>query len=449
MFEFWYTLAGYMTIEKESMAQTAPLPTLSIKSILKWGLVFALLALGSIVAFGFTPRDSSLNIEQRRVTEEIDISEWQAPPTIAYRKFQREIVIKRGDTLTSLLKQLRIDDTDLERFILNSKEIKRTFKLKIGDAIRATVDNTGHAYNLTLLPRNSQPVRISPTTTGYAITGAPTTKRMTFGTGVVRNSLYGSFDENGIPEELAAQMAEIFSSEIDFNRDIRSGDRFTLVYSSEYLDDAFVSTGTIEAAEFTNKGETFQAFLFMAPETGEQGYYTRDGKNVKRSFLRSPLKFSRITSGFSKGRLHPVLKKWRAHKGVDYGAPTGTPIMATGKGVIKYLGRKGGYGRFIEIRHANGISTRYAHLSRYAKRLKKGSSVSQGQIIGYVGKSGLATGPHLHYEFLANGTQINPTKAVMPPGPSITKSLKDVFQTQIEKNTTLLDTLNRRYASSK
>ena len=158
---------------------------------------------------------------------------------------------------------------------------------------------------------------------------------------------------------------------------------------------------------------------------------SRYGQNIKNTFLRSPLKFSRITSGFSKRRLHPVLKKWRSHKGVDYGAATGTPIMASGKGIIRYLGTKGAYGRFIEIRHSNGISTRYAHLSKYAKKLKKGTKVDQGQIIGYVGKSGLATGPHLHYEFLVNGSQVDPSKAVMPPGPPISKDLINDFRLQV------------------
>ena len=154
------------------------------------------------------------------------------------------------------------------------------------------------------------------------------------------------------------------------------------------------------------------------------------------------MKFSRVTSGFSKRRLHPVLKKWRAHKGIDYGAATGTPIMAVSKGTIRYIGSKGAYGRFIEIRHQNGVSTRYAHSSRYAKKLKKGSKVEQGQIIGYVGKSGMATGPHLHYEFLVNGRQVDPSRAVTPPGPSLSNKRKEEFNLKIAPMKVILKRLS-------
>ena len=238
-------------------------------------------------------------------------------------------------------------------------------------------------------------------------------------------------------------MADILSSEIDFNRDIRGGDRFSVLYSANYLDNAYISFAQIQALEFINDGEVRRVYFLKDPETGQSAFYTEDGQNVKNAFLKSPLKFSRITSGFSKRRLHPVLKKWRSHKGVDYGAATGTPVMAAGKGTISHLGAKGAYGRLIEIRHANGVSTRYAHLSKYAQKLKTGSKVAQGQIIGYVGKSGLATGPHLHYEFLVRGRQVDQSKAVMPPGPPIGKKLKDEFASEVAAARLLLDSLGQ------
>jgi murein DD-endopeptidase MepM/ murein hydrolase activator NlpD len=270
-------------------------------------------------------------------------------------------------------------------------------------------------------------MEVVPNDRGFEIRPVLLKRRLLFGSGTIQSSLYKALENNGIADELASEMADILASEIDFNRDIRSGARFSIIYSANFSDNTYISSGRIHALEFTNNGQEYRAYLFEDEDTKRSGYYTENGENIKNAFLRSPLKFSRVTSGFSKRRLHPVLKKWRAHKGIDYGAATGTPIMAVSKGTIRYIGSKGAYGRFIEIRHQNGVSTRYAHLSRYAKKLKKGSKVEQGQIIGYVGKSGMATGPHLHYEFLVNGRQVDPSKAVTPPGPPIRADRKNEF----------------------
>jgi len=270
-------------------------------------------------------------------------------------------------------------------------------------------------------------MEVVPNDHGFEIRPVLLKRRLLFGSGTIQSSLYKALENNGIADELASEMADILASEIDFNRDIRSGARFSIIYAANFSDNTYISSGRIHALEFTNNGQEYRAYLFEDEDTKRSGYYTENGENIKNAFLRSPLKFSRVTSGFSKRRLHPVLKKWRAHKGIDYGAATGTPIMAVSKGTIRYIGSKGAYGRFIEIRHQNGVSTRYAHLSRYAKKLKKGTKVEQGQIIGYVGKSGMATGPHLHYEFLVNGRQVDPSKAVTPPGPPIRADRKNEF----------------------
>ena len=413
---------------------------------LKITLGLVLLILGSLLAFGYSPQERNENHTQKTIIEHVEVRDNTSKPNAYLGFFTKEAIVNRGDTLLKILPKLSINDSNLEKYLLNSKEHKKNLKLHIGDSVRATVDQNGHFSKITLIRSRGIPIDISKAGNEFKISETKFDKRLMFGSGVVRSSLYRALEENNISEEVALKMADIFSSEIDFNRDIRQGDHFSVVYVANFIGDTFISTGHIVAAEFSNNGTRHHAYYFVNQETKKPGYYDEDGRNIKKSFLRSPLKFSRITSGFSKGRLHPVLKKWRAHKGLDFGAPTGTPIMATGRGKVAYIGRKGGYGRLIEIRHANGISTRYAHLSRYVRKLKKNSQVEQGQVIGYVGQSGLATGPHLHYEFLKNGTQVNPAKAVLPPGKSLNKKQKQAFKKHIAPATKLLNALGRNVA---
>ena len=231
--------------------------------------------------------------------------------------------------------------------------------------------------------------------------------------GVIRSSLFAATDGANVPDSVATQIAEIFASDIDFNRDLRKKDHFKVVYELHYSNGEVIGVGRVLAAEFINKGKTYQAVYFEANDK-EKGYYTPDGKNLRRAFLRSPLKFSRISSGFTRSRFHPVLKKWRSHKGVDYAARKGTPVRATANGTVAVSTRNRGYGKYIILKHRGRYSTVYAHLSRFAKGLRKGKRVNQGDIIGYVGSTGLATGPHLHYEFRVKGIQRNPLRVVMP-----------------------------------
>jgi murein DD-endopeptidase MepM/ murein hydrolase activator NlpD len=241
----------------------------------------------------------------------------------------------------------------------------------------------------------------------------------------ITSSLFAATDSANIPDQIAIQMAEMFSSEIDFHTDLRKGDRFNVVYETQYRDGQLVKTGLVLAAEFTNKGKTHRAVMYRNPE-GEVNYFTPEGKSLHKSFLRSPLEFSRISSGFSMGRFHPILQKMRAHKGVDYAAPTGTRIKAASDGVVSFTGVKGGYGNVIILKHQNNMSTLYGHLSRFAG-LRTGQRVSQGQIIGYVGKSGMATGPHLHYELLVNGQHRDPLKVALPVANPVEQKYKAHF----------------------
>ncbi len=210
---------------------------------------------------------------------------------------------------------------------------------------------------------------------------------------------------------LATQM---FGWDIDFALDIRQGDEFNVVYEQKYQDGEYVSDGKVLAADFVNQGKTHRAVWFESGDGEVKGYFTPDGKGLRKAFLRAPLDFTRISSAFNSRRLHPILGIVRAHKGTDYAAPTGTPIWSAGEGRIAFAGRKGGYGNVMIIDHGKGISTVYGHMSRFGKSMRVGRHVQQGETIGYVGMTGLATGPHLHYEYLVNGTQRNPAKVPMP-----------------------------------
>jgi murein DD-endopeptidase MepM/ murein hydrolase activator NlpD len=225
------------------------------------------------------------------------------------------------------------------------------------------------------------------------------------GNGTIQSSLFAATDEADIPDSVASQLADIFAGDIDFHRALRKGDRFAVVYESLEADGEVLRAGRVISAEFVNNGKTHQAFWFKEAGAKEGGYYNADGISLRRAYLASPLAFSRMTSGF-KMRFHPILQTWRAHLGVDYAAPTGTPVRSVGQGIVDVAGSQGGFGNVVMVKHANGHTTVYAHLSRI--NVKRGQSVMQGQSLGLVGSTGWATGPHLHFEFRVNGQHKDP-----------------------------------------
>ena len=244
--------------------------------------------------------------------------------------------------------------------------------------------------------------------------------------GLIESSLFKAGADKGLSEALVMQLTQIFAWDIDFSRDLRRGDRFTLIYEEQFSGDEKLADGSILAAEFVHADLAYRAILFEDTQGGP-AYYTPDGRSLRRTFLRSPVKYSRITSRFSKRRLHPVLKKWRAHKGVDYAGPTGTPVLATAHGRVAQIGNQGGYGKTVVLQHGGTYRTLYAHLSRYPKGLRRGSSVRQGQVIGYIGSTGLATGPHLHYEFRVNGVHRDPLQFKQTPAAPIHPEKREAF----------------------
>ncbi|RZJ82775.1 MAG: M23 family metallopeptidase, partial [Massilia sp.] len=229
----------------------------------------------------------------------------------------------------------------------------------------------------------------------------------------ITSSMYSATDSNvdggSMPDSVVGQIIEMFSTNIDFRSDIKRGDRFNVVYETFWLDGELVKTGRILAGEFVNRGVAYQSVWYEDPVTKQGVYYSLDGKSLKKAFLKSPLEFSRISSGFSM-RTHPISGKWKAHKGVDYAASSGTPIRAAADGTVDFAGNSGGYGNQVVLKHWSNYSTAYAHMSRFAPGVRKGSKVSQGQVIGYVGSTGWSTGPHLHYEFRIAGDAKDPNK---------------------------------------
>jgi murein DD-endopeptidase MepM/ murein hydrolase activator NlpD len=256
--------------------------------------------------------------------------------------------------------------------------------------------------------------------------------------GIIGSSLFEAGQSAGLSDATIMQMADVFGYDIDLVLDIREGDRFSIVYEEIYRDGVKVKNGNILAAEFVNQGKIYRAVRY-ADADGRAEYYRPDGKNLRRAFIRTPVAFTRITSKFSQHRKHPILNSIRAHKGVDYAAPTGTLVKATGAGKVLFAGWQGGYGRVVTLEHAGGYTTVYGHLSRFAKGIKVGTPVRLGQTIGYVGQTGLATGPHLHYEFRVKGAHRDPLKVALPPSKPITKDNLTDFQSKTKDALAMLD----------
>lgn len=382
---------------------------------------------GVVAAFGIAPNTVTEQLVIAKVVEEVALPELSAGgnPDEAYWREER---IQRGDTIASVLARLEVDDPDAVQRLRGTREARALYQLMPGKTIRARITAEGKLLALRYLAGGTL-FAVEGAGATFTVTQQPAQleTRALMKSGEIRSSLFAATDAANLSDTVAIQIADVFSTDIDFHRDLRKGDRFTVVYEAYYHQGEMVKTGRVLAAEFINQGKVYQAVYFQSSE-GEGGYYTPDGKNIRKAFLRSPLEFSRISSGFTNARFHPVLQQWRAHKGIDYAAPTGTRVKATADGVVEFAGRQGGYGNVVVLRHQSKYTTWYGHLSGFAKGMRKGSRVSQGEAIGFVGATGLATGPHLHYEFRINDMHQNPLRVVMPSAPPITPELKTAFE---------------------
>lgn len=353
---------------------------------------------------------------------------------------QKLIVIRRNDTLIKALRRHGMRGSDIAA--IAALREKRFRRLRPGQRLLADFDHEHKlqrlAYSLSVdrqLVISSNNGKLESRTEHIELE-----RRSTYARGTIEDSLYQSSQRAGLNDRQIAQLVDMFGWDIDFALDVRKGDHFSAVYETLYRDGMAVGKGNVVAAEYINRGKSYRAIAFK-DVSGQTQYFSPDGQSLRRSFLRSPVKFSRISSRFTRKRYHPVLKRWRAHKGVDYAAPTGTPIRTTAAGTVIFAGRKGGYGNTVIIRHGGQFSTLYAHMSRIYRGIRKGVTVKQGQSIGRVGKTGLASGPHLHYEFRVNDSHRNPLTYRFPASDPIDPSLRDAFLAEAEQRIAQLEAL--------
>jgi murein DD-endopeptidase MepM/ murein hydrolase activator NlpD len=334
--------------------------------------------------------------------------------------FVSEERVRPGDTLGTLMHRLGVSDEEAADFIKSDATARAMLQLKAGKRVQAQTRADGQLVWMSAAlseARDAGPVKnlvISREAKGLraAVSAAALERRVEMHSGEIRSSLFAATDSAQIPDVIASQMVDMFSTNIDFGADLRRGDRFNVVYETFWQDGEFVRPGRILAAEFRNNGQSYQTVWFE--EAGKPGgYFGFDGKSLKKAFLKSPLEFTRISSGFSM-RMHPILGQWKQHKGVDFAAPSGTPIRASGDGTVEFVGTQNGYGNVVVLKHWNNYSTAYAHMSHFAGGLHKGDKINQGDVIGYVGSTGWATGPHLHYEFRVNNEPRDPLSIDIP-----------------------------------
>jgi murein DD-endopeptidase MepM/ murein hydrolase activator NlpD len=333
---------------------------------------------------------------------------WREQPLQLFRSD----VTRSSDSADSLLTRLGLSDPEATAYLRQARTARQHLIGRAGRLVSVEGDAEHRLTRLTSRWINDDGDNFTRWVMARTAEGfiehqdtAALTISTRMGNGIIQSSLFAATDDADIPDSVASQLADIFAGDIDFHRALRKGDRFAVVYESLEADGEVMRTGRVISAEFVNNGKTHQAFWFKEANAKEGGYYNADGISLRRAYLASPLAFSRMTSGF-KMRFHPILQTWRAHLGVDYAAPTGTPVRSVGQGIVDVAGSQGGFGNVVMVKHASGQTTVYAHLSRI--HVKRGQSVMQGQTLGLVGSTGWATGPHLHFEFRVNGQHKDP-----------------------------------------
>lgn len=368
-----------------------------------------------------------------------------AQAEVAPRGEWHTVTIKSGDSLARLFNQQGISPRQLHDILASGGDAKKLTRIYPGQMLRLRTTSEGELLELRYEIDALNEVEVQKTDDGYVshlVVREPEHRTMR-AAARIDNSLFVSAQKANVPESVAMELASIFGWDIDFALDIREGDKFAVVYQDLYLDGERIGTGDILAAEFVNQGKLYRAVRYT-DSRGHTDYYAPDGHSMRKTFLRTPVAFTRISSRFSSGRKHPVLNRIRAHKGVDYAAPTGTPVKATGNGKIVLRGKKGGYGNTVVIQHGSSYSTLYAHLNNFARGKKVGDRVQQGEIVGYVGSTGLATGPHLHYEFRINGVHRNPLTVKLPDAAPLPKQFRDDFKQATENLIAQLELVKTR-----
>lgn len=407
---------------------------------LRWlALAIAGPLFGVVAAFGTVHREIE-TVPLRVVIEPLPLSPVRIGESGLNLYFQ-EGVFRGHDTPAGLLDRLGADEEEAA-IVAHAPRAMRPFRLLLpGTTVQVKVDQTGKLRSLWYLTDRDTVLSLDRIGEGFQTLEqeAELTRGVEMKSGEISTSLFAATDAAGIPDGVATQLADIFGGEIDFHRDLRRGDRFGVVFETVRFDGRAVRSGRVLAAEFSSRKQTYRAVWFQ-DASGSGGYYAPNGENLRKVFLRSPLEFSRVTSGFGLRR-HPILQQWRAHQGVDYGAPSGTKVRATGDGVVAFAGPRSGYGNLIVLRHHGGYSTYYAHLRGFARGLNPGKRVGQGEMIGYVGQTGWATGPHLHYEFRFHEQNRNPLTMTFPPAQPLLEIERPAFKRAADPLLVRLDLL--------
>ncbi|MFK7964537.1 MAG: M23 family metallopeptidase [Burkholderiaceae bacterium] len=396
-------------------------------------LTAAVLAMGAAVtAFGVS---SPADLNTSNVQRVIDQLVVPASEGTSMRRFRSSMPVSKGDTLDWLLREHGARDAQLRQFVRSDATAAPLRNLRAGSVVHVDIDSIGRVHELRYSLGFDEQSQRSGKVQQLIITRNPyglkaqvqqqdlvRTTQMAHTT--ITNTLFQATNAADIPVSVASQIADVFGNEIRFDRDIHRGDQIKVIYELLHEPDSFEAPepGRLIAAELLNRGKRYTA-VYVPEVGGTGGYYDFEGNSAASSFLRYPIEFSRISSGFSRARLHPVLGKRRAHRGTDFAAPAGTKIRATASGIIRSIGNQRGYGRTIVIQHEKRISTLYAHMRGYRKGLRAGSKVRQGDVIGYVGSSGWATGPHLHYEIHRKGRPVNPLRVKLPAAAPLTDEM--------------------------
>jgi len=370
-------------------------------------------------------------------------------PSATQESELKPVKVKNGDSLALILDRMGVSPRQVYDLVSVGEKTDPLTRLHPGDIINVDISDKGELKQLKyeLDHERTLDVRSQLGQFDALIIYHDLERRVKSSTGVIQSSLFLSAKKAGLSTNLTMELASIFGWDIDFVLDIRTGDRFTVLYEEIFRDDEKVRDGNIIAAEFINQGKSHRAFRYT--DAGNRAaYYTPEGRALKSTFLRTPIEFARVSSKFNLARKHPVLNRIRAHKGVDYAAPTGTAIRATANGKVIFRGTKGGYGSTVVLQHGSKYTTLYAHLSSFRKGVTSGKTVKQGDVIGYVGKTGLATGPHLHYEFRVNGVHRNPLTVELPSAAPIKKAYLADFQNTTQSLVAQLNELSETAVAS-
>jgi len=398
-------------------------------------LLVGIIFLISMTIFSSIKIDSNLPKEalfSQLSMEELDLDSAVEAETFNFIKLKRE-EIKRNDSLFSILKRLGIEEKNIVTLV-NSDRYNLLAQIKIGKTLEVGINDSNIVISLNYIKDFKSGVRAEKSGEVYEIEEYElnTEKYRVFKNIEINNSLYVDGLKEGLPDSVIMDLVYIFGWDIDFVHDIRPGDSYSLIYEEVFVNGEKKLDGDILIAEFINRDRTHTAIRYKL-QNGFSEYFSLEGRNVKKAFLRSPVKFSYISSSYNLKRRHPILHKIRAHTGVDYAASRGTPVRTTGDGTVVFADKKGGYGNLVEIKHTEDYSTRYAHLNKFHSKIKVGKKVTQSETIGYVGRTGTATGDHLHYEFRVNGKHTNPLTVKLPNAKPIHENDKDSYGLHAKK----------------